>query len=60
MAHKVEIWKDGQRRWRWRVRAANGKIVATSGENFASRRNARRAWSALSRALRAAPGPASA
>lgn len=43
---RVDVWqsKDG---WRWRVKARNGKIVATAGEAFASKSNAKRAWKAF-------------
>lgn len=32
--------RDG---WRWRLKAANGRIVATSGEAYVSKANAQRA-----------------
>jgi len=41
---KIEIYKssaDGL--WRWRAVARNGRIMADSGEGYASRRNAQRA-----------------
>ena len=44
MARKVEFFKDKRGDWRWRVRARNGKLVATAGEYFASKSNAKRAW----------------
>lgn len=39
---EVTVYKarDG---WRWRLRAANGRIVAVSGEAFANKWNAERA-----------------
>lgn len=47
-----EVYKaaDG---WRWRIKAANGRIVADGGEAYASRRNARRAVAGLIRILAA-------
>ena len=39
----VELYPDESGHWRWRVRAENGKLVATSGEAFASKQNAARA-----------------
>lgn len=30
--------------WGWRLKAANGAIIAAGAEGYASRRNARRAW----------------
>lgn len=40
---KIEIFKDEAGEWRWRIKAANGKIVATSGEGFTRKWSARRA-----------------
>jgi uncharacterized protein YegP (UPF0339 family) len=39
---KWQVWqaKDG---WRWRLKAANGRIVAESGEAYTRERDARRA-----------------
>lgn len=34
MISKVEIYQDSSHEWRWRLRASNGRIVATSGEGF--------------------------
>lgn len=31
---KFQIYKDSRGEWRWRIRAANGKIVADSGEGY--------------------------
>jgi uncharacterized protein YegP (UPF0339 family) len=39
--------------WRWRLRAANGEIVA-SGEGHASERDARRAFDGVTKAVFAA------
>lgn len=33
--------------WRWRMKAANGRVVADSGEAYTSRRGAERAAYAL-------------
>jgi uncharacterized protein YegP (UPF0339 family) len=38
----VEVY-EGADGWRWRVRAGNGRIIATAGEAFASKRSAARA-----------------
>ncbi len=49
MAAKIEIYpsgisfKAGKTKFRWRLRAANGQIVATGHQSFFSRFNARRA-----------------
>lgn len=34
---KFEIYKDASGSWRWRLKAANGSIVASSGESFSSK-----------------------
>lgn len=38
---ETEVYADKAGFWRWRRRAANGKIVASSGESFSSK------WAAL-------------
>lgn len=40
---RVEIFKGDDGLWRWRLKAANHKIIATSGESFDSKSNAKRA-----------------
>ena len=40
---KFEIYADSSGNYRWRLRASNGQIVASSGESFASKGNAREA-----------------
>jgi uncharacterized protein len=35
--------RDGAGEWRWQLKAANGKIVADSGEGYDSLSNVRRA-----------------
>ena len=39
---KLEIYRDANREWRWRLRAANGRIVADSGEGYRRRVSALR------------------
>jgi uncharacterized protein YegP (UPF0339 family) len=39
----VQVYKDHNGKWRWRKMAANGKIISSSGEDFSSRRSAKRA-----------------
>jgi uncharacterized protein YegP (UPF0339 family) len=39
----VELYKDKGGEWRWRLKATNGQIIATSGEGYKSRSNADRA-----------------
>lgn len=43
----IQLFKDARGRWRWRLRAPNGRIVATAGEAFSSKLAARRAAVAL-------------
>ena len=40
---KFEIYADAAGNHRWRLKASNGQIVASSGESFDSRSNAVRA-----------------
>jgi uncharacterized protein YegP (UPF0339 family) len=40
---KFEIYEDTSGNYRWRLKAGNGQKVATSGESFDSRSNAKRA-----------------
>ena len=40
---KLEIYRDTKREWRWRLRAANGRIVADSGEGYRRRASVHRA-----------------
>jgi uncharacterized protein len=46
---RCETFRDTGGQWRWRLRAANGAKVATSGESFDSRRNASRPAAAVKR-----------
>jgi len=40
---KFEVYADSAGKYRWRLKANNGEKIASSGESFASRENARRA-----------------
>ena len=40
----VELYKDVAGEWRWRLVAANGKIIADSGEGYRRRGGAVKAW----------------
>lgn len=42
-ADRLEIYRDGAGEWRWRLIAANGQIIASSGESFTRKWSARRA-----------------
>jgi uncharacterized protein YegP (UPF0339 family) len=48
----VEIFEDEAGEWRWRLRARNGQVQATSGEAFDSQWNAKRAAFVVFPALR--------
>ena len=39
---KFELYQDAQKYWRWRLKAANGEIVA-SGEGYVNRADAEHA-----------------
>jgi uncharacterized protein YegP (UPF0339 family) len=34
---KFHVYKDARGEWRWRLKAANGKIIADSGEGYKSK-----------------------
>ena len=40
---KLEIYRDGRREWRWRLKASNGRIMADGGEGYRRLGSARRA-----------------
>ncbi len=40
---KFEIYADASSKYRWRLKDGNGEKVASSGESFDSRSNAKRA-----------------
>jgi uncharacterized protein len=40
---KFEIYKDTAGNYRWRLKSSNGQTVASSGESFDSKSNARSA-----------------
>ncbi|HEY8562826.1 MAG TPA: DUF1508 domain-containing protein [Pyrinomonadaceae bacterium] len=37
---KFEIYQDEKGEWRWRLRAANGETIATSGEGYKNHKHA--------------------
>lgn len=39
---KFQIFRDKSGEYRWRLRAANGQVIATSGEGYAAKADA--AW----------------
>lgn len=40
---KVQVYQDKAKGWRWKLVAANNKIMADSGEGYATQWGARRA-----------------
>lgn len=46
----IDIYRDASGDWRWRLRAANGRVIADSGEGYRDRRGVMRAVEALRRA----------
>ena len=40
---KIQVYEDAAKQYRWRIKAANGRIVGDSGEGYTNRSNARRA-----------------
>lgn len=38
-----EVFRDSRGDWRWRLVAGNGRVIADSGEGYASKFNAKRA-----------------
>lgn len=37
---RVEFYRDASRQWRWRAKAANGRVVADGGEGYGRLRDA--------------------
>lgn len=53
-----ECYQDSGGKWRWRFVVANGQTVATSGEAFASKGNAKRAIADFKRQVEQSAAPA--
>jgi uncharacterized protein YegP (UPF0339 family) len=47
---RVLIYKDGNGEWRWRTKR-KGRVTGDSGEGYANKANAQRAWEAFSKAV---------
>jgi uncharacterized protein YegP (UPF0339 family) len=41
MAGKFELYADSKGEYRWRLKASNGQTIATGGEGYASKANAK-------------------
>jgi uncharacterized protein YegP (UPF0339 family) len=54
---RFEVYKDSGGSYRWRLIAANGQTVASSGESFASESNATRAAENVKQNAASASGP---
>jgi uncharacterized protein YegP (UPF0339 family) len=40
---RYEMYKDKQSLWRWRLKAANGRTIADSGESYYNKQDCRAA-----------------
>jgi uncharacterized protein len=40
MAAKFELYKDAKGEYRWRLKSANGQVIATGGEGYTSKAGA--------------------
>jgi len=49
---QFHIYRDRRGLWRWRLKAANGRIIADSGEGYSRREHARRAMGRLIQLIR--------
>jgi uncharacterized protein YegP (UPF0339 family) len=47
----VTTFRGRNRKYFWRLKAGNGEIVADSAEGYASKSNARRAWTTVKRGI---------
>jgi len=45
----VEVYPDKHHKWRWRYRAANGRILADSGQGYARRGDAIKGYRLVTR-----------
>jgi uncharacterized protein YegP (UPF0339 family) len=54
---EFEVYADKGGKYRWRAKASNGQTVASSGESFANRSNAKRAADNVQAKARGATGP---
>lgn len=55
MAQQFEMYKDEAGEYRWRFRAANGKIIADSAEGYKDRRSCRHGMDLLRQGAADAP-----
>jgi hypothetical protein len=50
-----EVYKDGSGGFRWRLKSANGKVVATSGEGYKAKADCLNGIDLIKRGASAAP-----
>ena len=46
-AGKVEFYKDKQKKYRWRLKASNGRIIADSGQGYKAKESCFDGWRAV-------------
>ena len=51
MREPYKIYKDGRGKWRWKIVAANGRILAASSQGFYGERDAKRNLIRVKKAL---------
>jgi uncharacterized protein YegP (UPF0339 family) len=51
---RFELYRDPSREFRWRLRAGNGRVIATSGEGYNTKANCRNAIDLVRNAARTA------
>jgi uncharacterized protein len=54
VAAKFEIYTDGKGEYRWRLKSANGQVIATGGEGYTSKAGAQNGIEAVKRDARTA------
>ena len=50
LAAKFELFKGSNGEYRWRLKSANGQVIATSGESFSSKSGATNGIDAVKKA----------
>lgn len=49
MAAKFELYQDAKGEYRWRLKSANGQVIATGGEGYTSKGGAQNGINAVKR-----------
>jgi uncharacterized protein YegP (UPF0339 family) len=55
MAAKFELYKDAKGEYRWRLKSANGQVIATGGEGYTNKDGAENGIAAVKRDAPGAP-----